>query len=77
MWKVLTREEWQEYPPSPIDSVMEAEQDLRDRDDLINLMGKIIYYQAQVRKNHLSYDYDELRKLMQQLPDDWTETLEV
>ena len=101
MCKVLTREEWQENPRFPIDSVMEAEQDLKDRDALIKLMGEIIYKQHKIIKNacdedgspRVSYtdysgmewrygyvrdNYIELMdELMPQLPDDWTETLEV
>ena len=36
---ILTREEWQKSGPVFIDSLMEAEQDLRDRNELIKLMG--------------------------------------
>ena len=97
----LTREEWQEGSAGFIDSVTEAEQDLRDRNELIRLMGEIIYKQAKIIKNACAEDgsprvnftpwagiewqydivgddYIELTEgLMPQLPDDWTETLEV
>lgn len=45
---MLTREEWQENPLVFIDSVMEAEEALRDQNELIKLMGKIIYYQTKI-----------------------------
>lgn len=53
---MLTREEWQEDMPVPIDSVMEAECDLHDRDELIRLMGQIIYHQTKLIKNACSQD---------------------
>ena len=98
---VLTREEWQENPTSPIDSVMEAECDLRDRNRLIKLMGEIIYKQHKIIKNACDEDgsprvsytdfagmewqygfvrdaYVELMDdFMDQLPKDWTDSLEV
>ncbi len=98
---MLTREEWQENPAAMIDSVVEAELEMHDRDELIRLMGKIIYYQAKIIKNAVNEDgsprvsytdfngmewrfgyvrdayLDLTGDLMPQLPDDWTETLEV
>lgn len=53
---MLTREEWQENTPSPIDSVMEAEMDLKDRDQLIRLMGEIIYKQHRLIRNAVNED---------------------
>lgn len=62
---MLNREEWQENPPTPIDSVCEAEMALRERDELIKLMGEIIYKQNKIIRNAVNEDgspsvsYDE------------------
>lgn len=45
---MITREEWQESSPTPIDSIMEAEGDLHDRDELIRLLGQIVYHQQKL-----------------------------
>lgn len=52
----LTREEWQENPAQPIDSVMEAECDLHDRDELIRLLGKVVYLQNKIIRNACGED---------------------
>ena len=53
---MLTREEWQEASPAPIDSVVEAECDLHDRDELIKILGQIVYQQAKIIKNACEED---------------------
>lgn len=52
----LTREDWQENSASLIDSVMEAEDDLRARNELIKLMGEIIYKQHKLIRNAVNED---------------------
>ena len=52
----LTREEWQESPSMPIDSVMEAEMDLHDRNKLIRLLGQVVYRQQKLIRNAFEED---------------------
>jgi len=54
--KVLTREEWQENPPMPIDSVMETECHMHDLHKLIHLLGQIVYAQNKIIRNACDED---------------------